>query len=222
MNTSSIDTVDTPAPLLDEARLGRNIVQLQTYCDEHGVALWPHTKTHKSAEIARRQLQAGARGLTAAKPTEAAAMLESAAERLLIAYPVLGPQKAQLVAELAGRCDVSVALDSFDIAHPLAAAAHARGTTVGILIELDVGLHRIGTQGIDDLLALAQRIAPLLGLEIQGVACYPGHLRKADELADGAHAVDNLLKEASQRSQAMALDPTASQRDPHPPHSSPT
>jgi D-serine deaminase-like pyridoxal phosphate-dependent protein len=166
------------------------------YCDEHAIALWPHTKTHKSIQIAQLQLDAGACGLTAAKLTEAEVMLGSAVERILIAYPIVGAEKARRVAELAGRCDVSVALDSVAIAEGLSDAARDRGTTVGVLVELDVGLRRVGIQTVDALVALAQRVDRMPGLELQGIACYPGHLRDPEELDEGLAGVEARLKAA--------------------------
>ena len=79
--------VETPVPVIDLDRLEANLADLQSYADEHGIALWPHAKTHKSPEIGRRQLEVGAAGLTVAKTGEAQLFQEAGAPRLLVHYP---------------------------------------------------------------------------------------------------------------------------------------
>jgi len=79
--------VETPVAVIDLDRLEANLTELQSYADAHGIALWPHTKTHKSPEIGRRQLELGAAGLTVAKTGEAQVFQEARAPRILVHYP---------------------------------------------------------------------------------------------------------------------------------------
>ena len=94
-----IADLDTPALLVDLPRLRRNIAAMQTLADQCGVALRPHTKTHKAPAIARMQVQAGARGITVAKVGEAEVMVAAGFTDLFIAYPLIGEQKYRRLEE---------------------------------------------------------------------------------------------------------------------------
>ena len=186
---------ETPAILVDVDLLDANIGALQGYCDEHGLALWPHAKTHKSAWIAARQLAVGASGLTVAKLSEAERLLSCGAERVLLAYPLIGAAKWSRAAEVAGRCDLSVMLDSVECATGLSETARHRGVEIGVLVELDVGLGRVGVVGVDAALALASEVERLPALRLRGIGCYPGHLREPGEIDAGTPEVAALLAE---------------------------
>src|SRR5579883_1290990 len=95
----------TPSLLVDRDRLRRNIQRMQAACDAHQTELWPHIKTHKSAQIARMQLEAGAAGLVCAKIGEAEAMLPSGVRRLFIAYPLVDPLQGPRLRALADSLD---------------------------------------------------------------------------------------------------------------------
>ena len=98
---------------------------LQAYCDEHGLALWPHTKTHKSPEIGLRQLELGAGGLTVAKTGEAQVFRDAGAPRILVHYPPFGQAKWERLAEVAGDVELTVAVDSLYPAEGLVGRAAA-------------------------------------------------------------------------------------------------
>src|SRR3954453_24262075 len=124
----------TPAVIIDLAIVQRNIAKLAAYGREHRLGIRPHTKTHKSARIARLQTDAGAVGLTVAKVGEADVMAQ-ATKDLFIAYPTLDPFRAPRVAQLAHRLTVGVGLDSAYAVDHTGQAASAAGTTVGILVD---------------------------------------------------------------------------------------
>src|SRR3989442_11302729 len=108
----SLDEVETPAAVVDLDRLEANLRRLQSYADSHKIALWPHTKTHKSPEIGLRQLALGAGGLTVAKTGEAEVFHEAGAPRVLVHYPPLGADKWDRLPPLAaGRLGLDLALD---------------------------------------------------------------------------------------------------------------
>src|SRR3954463_1678437 len=92
--------VETPVAVIDLDRVEANLARLQRYADAHGVALWPHTKTHKSPELAHRQLDVGAAGLTVAKSGEAEVLAEAGVSKLLLHYPPLGRDKWERLARL--------------------------------------------------------------------------------------------------------------------------
>jgi hypothetical protein len=142
-DVNELAQIATPALLVDEAVLNRNIAWMADYCRKHSIALRPHAKTHKSLEIARRQLAAGAFGLSVAKASEAEIMAETGA-KLLIAYPPITPSSLQTIDTLRQQVGVIVAVDSLEAVELLAANMSPDGTQVGVLVDIDLGLHRTG------------------------------------------------------------------------------
>src|SRR5688500_14457994 len=106
------EPLETPVPLVDVDRMERNIRRVADYARQHGLALRPHVKTHKSARVAAAQVAAGAPGLTCATPREAEVMQE-VSDDLLVAYPPVDPQRARRIAALTAN-RVTVALDSVE------------------------------------------------------------------------------------------------------------
>src|SRR5690348_10442959 len=92
--------LDTPCTLIAAEVVGRNLARIADYCQQHGIALRPHTKTHKSKRIAQMQLDAGAAGLTVAKPGEADVMSALGAE-VLVAYPSVTPASLKAIVNVA-------------------------------------------------------------------------------------------------------------------------
>jgi D-serine deaminase-like pyridoxal phosphate-dependent protein len=184
-----IADLDTPALLIDVDVMERNLCRVAAYAREHGLRLRPHTKTHKIPALGRRQVELGAAGLTVAKVGEAEVMAASGTPDLLVAYPVLGPRKLARLMALPPEMRITVALDSLEAGRELSQAAVAAKRKVGVLAEIDVGLGRVGVppeQGA----ALAQALAGLPGLEFEGIAFYPGHVKLMDEA--GARAIAGL------------------------------
>jgi len=176
-----VSEIDTPALIVDLDIFERNLRRVASYAAEHNLRLRPHTKTHKSLRIARRQLALGAAGLTVAKVSEAEVMLGAEPADLLVAYPVIGTHKLGRLAYLARRVLVTVALDSVFAARQLSAAAGAAGVSIGVLAEMDAGLGRVGVSPGSELLDLARAIESLPHLTFQGIAFYPGHIRDLGE-----------------------------------------
>jgi D-serine deaminase-like pyridoxal phosphate-dependent protein len=189
--------VETPVPVIDLDRLDANLTSLQAYVDTHEIELWPHTKTHKSPEIGRRQLELGAAGLTVAKTGEAEVFREAGAPRLLLHYPPLGADKWERLADIAASgVELTVAVDGLAPAEGLAAALARRSLRAELLVELDVGLHRTGQTTAAGALALAQELSGLPAVEVAGISCYPGHCRPEDPtLRERLREVDDLLRE---------------------------
>jgi D-serine deaminase-like pyridoxal phosphate-dependent protein len=176
----TIHELDTPALVIDLDIMERNLARVASYAKEHSLRLRPHTKTHKSPEIGRRQLDLGAAGLTVAKTTEGEVMLNSGTPDLLIAYPVVGPKKVARAVELAHRTYVTVALDSFECARTLSEAAQAAGVGIGVLVEFDAGLRRAGVPP-EDVLPLVKSVSSLPNILWEGLAFYPGHIKALDD-----------------------------------------
>src|SRR5437764_9735568 len=135
----------TPALILDRQVLVRNIATMAARLP--GPArLRPHAKSHKCAQIARLQLDAGAIGLTTATVWEAAALSRAGVPDLLIANEVVGGEKIEALAETARAARVTVAVDDAGNAGTLAAAAREAGSEIGVLVDVDVGMGRCGVR----------------------------------------------------------------------------
>jgi D-serine deaminase-like pyridoxal phosphate-dependent protein len=191
-----VPDLPTPAILIDGPTVRRNVARMADFAKAHGLRLRPHTKTHKSVMLGRMQVEHGAVGLTVAKAGEAEVMAE-AADDLLVAYPVVDARRCAALARLARDRTVRVAVDSTASADALSAAAQSAGSTIGVVVDLDVGLHRTGAQTPQDALALAQHVARRASLRLDGLMFYPGHVggpsgRQDEQLA----AVDGMLEES--------------------------
>jgi D-serine deaminase-like pyridoxal phosphate-dependent protein len=168
---------ETPIPLVDLDRLDRNLDRMAGYAARHRLTLRPHTKTHKSPRIAAEQIRRGAVGLTCATLLEAEVMAE-ASDNLLLAYPPVGTAKLHRLLSLPEESEITVAVDSVQVVEQLADAARQRGRTVGVFVELDLGMHRVGLSAAADAVELARLIAGRPPLVYRGIAFYPGHIRQ--------------------------------------------
>ena len=172
---TALNVVATPALVVNGTTVRRNVDHLATYAAAHDIGIRPHTKTHKSRLLARLQLDAGAIGLTIAKVGEAEQMMHES-DDLLLAYPAVDATRVKRLAELAHTKNIHVAIDSVFGMEALAAAASAVGSTIGILVDVDVGLGRTGVSTAAEALALAQFIDGTDGVRLDGIMCYPGHV----------------------------------------------
>jgi D-serine deaminase-like pyridoxal phosphate-dependent protein len=168
--------LETPAALVDVDRMKANLDSAGDYCRESGINYRPHAKTHKSALLAREQLNVGAVGLTVATPKEAE-VIAQVADDILVAYPPVGPHRLSRLMALPETVKLSVGLDSSDSLQSLGREACKRGRTVGVLIEVDVGLGRVGLTTIEGTLRLAAEAADTRGISYRGLLFYPGHIR---------------------------------------------
>jgi len=186
-------TVPTPALLCDLDLLTANIARMADLAATAGVALRPHVKSHKTALVARLQLEHGAVGLACAKLAEAEAVVDALAGGpdgdgggnardgrvgILLTSPLAGRPSADRAAALAGRCDLTVVADHPDGVDELAAAVRRTGGRLGVLCDVDVGLGRTGVVDPAGARAVARRITaagPVLSFG--GVQGYAGHLQ---------------------------------------------
>lgn len=185
MSDVTLDVLETPAAVVDLGRMENNLQRAAEYTSRHGLALRPHVKTHKSPLVAAEQLRLGAVGLTCATPREAEVMSQVGND-LLVAYPPVGAQRASRVARLAEQARITVALDSERAVVDIAAAARDAGTTVGVYVELDLGMHRVGVPGAAAAIGIARMVIAEPSLEYRGILFYPGHVREPVSEQDGA------------------------------------
>ena len=169
----TLDELETPFATVDLDAVARNVDAMQRYCDEHGLALRPHVKTHKLPEVAALQLRAGAVGLTCQKLGEAELMASHGCDDILITFPLLGGRKAERFAALAATVRMAVGADSAAVARFLSAALAERGATAGFLVDCDTGFGRTGVQHPREAAELAELVGGLPGLELAGLMTHP-------------------------------------------------
>jgi D-serine deaminase-like pyridoxal phosphate-dependent protein len=173
MLDTRVDELDTPALVVDLDRLEQNLGRWQRYCDDTGLANRPHMKTHKTVEIARRQVELGAVGITCQKLGEAEVMADAGIDDIVIPYNVIGDRKLERLAGLLESARVSVSADDASLLPGLARAAARAERELGVFVECDTGLGRAGAQTPDQAARLAAAIARTEGLTFAGLLTYP-------------------------------------------------
>ena len=168
-----IEELETPVPVVDLDILRANILRLQSYLDEHGIANRPHIKTHKIPEIAQMQMDAGAVGITCQKLSEAEVMADAGFRDIFLPYNIIGAAKLAKLMALAAKVTLSVTADSAFVTRGLSDAAHAAGLTLTVLVECDTGAQRCGVQSPQEAADLARLIARSPGLHFGGLMTYP-------------------------------------------------
>jgi len=188
--------LDTPALLIDLDAMERNVARMAEFLADKPASLRPHFKTHKCIELARRQLAAGAIGMTAAKVSEAEVLVEAGVcDDILIANQVVGRQKVDRLMRLTKRARMIVSVDSAENVAELAAAAKAAGVTPRVLVEVDVGMGRCGVRRIGEAVVLAQQVHRVDHLEFAGVTGWEGHATFIEEREErGATGRDAMAK----------------------------
>ena len=188
--------------LFDLDVMERNLVEMAAIAGDAGVALRPHTKTHKCPEIARMQVDHGARGITVAKLGEAEVMADADFDDLLVAYPIVGESKLRRLRSLTERAKVRVSLDSVEVAEGIGAVGLQLGNPVEVLVEVDTGLQRMGRPPGEPSAALVLDVARVPGVEVVGLLAHAGHAYRAgsgSELAAIAEREAAELLETAER-----------------------
>lgn len=165
---------DTPFVAVDMDVLEKNIEWLARLTKEAGVKLRPHTKTHKSTFIAKRQLEAGANGVTTATLGEAEVMAEAGIDDILIAFPIIGKKKLERFNRLLQKSDVIVALDDLIVAQGINDVGEANKKKLPVYIDVDTGLGRMGRSPEESVASILE-IAKLPYIEIKGLMSHTGH-----------------------------------------------
>jgi D-serine deaminase-like pyridoxal phosphate-dependent protein len=193
------DGVTTPALLLDLDVARRNIQKMADNFRELPASLRPHIKVHKSVELSRLMVDAGAVGIACATAWEAQVMAEGGIADVLVANQVVHPDKVRVVAETAREHRITVAVDDARNVEQLSRAAGEAGSELELLIEIDVGMARCGVRDKEEALPLAERVAELPHVRLRGMQGYEGHcmLEPDREIRlREAHAANDKLVEA--------------------------
>jgi 3-hydroxy-D-aspartate aldolase len=176
--------VDTPALIVDLDAFERNLRRMADAVGQAGVRLRPHAKTHKSPEVARRQMALGAVGVCCQKVAEAEVMVAGGMTDVLVTNEVAGSRKLARLAALARQARIGVCVDAAANIEEIERAAAAAETNIDILVEIDVGGRRCGVAPGAAAAELALRVAATKHLRFQGLQAYYGsaqHVREAAE-----------------------------------------
>ena len=200
--------VDTPALIVDLDAFERNLQRMSEFVRHAGIRLRPHSKTHKSPVIAARQMALGAVGVCCQKVSEAEVLVEGGIGDVFIANEVAGAGKLDRLAALALRARIAVCVDDIDNVAEIEAAAARAGASVDVLVEIDVGGRRCGTQPGAPAARIAEAVARSPHLRFAGLQAYHGsaqHVREARERsAQIARAVE-AVKETQAALKAVGL-----------------
>ena len=201
-------SLDTPTMVVDETLMHRNISEMQALANSFGVNMRPHIKTHKTPQIALLQIAAGAIGITCAKLGEAEVMAAAGVDDILIAYPIVGPEKMKRLVTLLDKARVIVALDSIEAAHLLSDAVSSAERMLDVYVEVDTGQHRAGVLAGKDAVQLGLELARMPGLNVVGVMSHEGHTHtvKADQIEAAARDAGERLVETAELLRLEGVD----------------
>ncbi|HYB93458.1 MAG TPA: alanine racemase [Vicinamibacterales bacterium] len=198
----SVDSLRTPAVLIDKAAALRNLDRMQAAANAGGIRLRPHTKTHKSPVIARWQIDRGATGICCAKLGEAEVFADAGFTDIRLPYPI-NPSNADRVVALLDRTRLSFIVDNLAVARQWSTEMTRAGRMVDVLIKVDVGFHRCGIDPDSrEALRMFKEIAELPGLTFRGLLSHAGqtyHAHSEDELRRMADAEARTLSDLAER-----------------------
>jgi D-serine deaminase-like pyridoxal phosphate-dependent protein len=190
--------VPTPALVIDEETLDRNIAAMAEFAHRARRSLRPHAKTHKSVVVARKQIEAGAIGICCATVPELQAMAEAGINGLLLTAAMQDPAKTGALLSVAKKTPITIAVDHVSQIRTLTGKLSADADPIGVIVDVDVGQKRTGVCGVADTIAIAKLVAEDKRLKFSGLQGYAGHVQHiADyvERAREAARVSTLLGE---------------------------
>jgi D-serine deaminase-like pyridoxal phosphate-dependent protein len=196
-----LEGVDTPALLVDAESFDRNLAMMAALAARGGIALRPHAKSHKTPVVAQRQIAAGAVGICCAKLGEAEVMVSGGVADVLITTPVVGRHKLERLARCAHLARMAVVVDSPANLAAVAEAIESAGTSLDVLIEVDVGQNRCGVRSAQEAIALADIAARCPRLTLRGLQGYNGAIQGVPVRAtrhDAASASLDILREVAE------------------------
>lgn len=192
--------IPSPAVIVDLDSTERNIERVAALTRKYGMQHRPHIKAHKSEYFARKQLEAGAIGVTVAKISEAETMVEHGIDDILIAYSIVGEEKLQRLKKLHETARIMTTVDSMEAAKGLASSGTPEHP-LSVLIEVDCGTHRGGRQPGEDILQFALQLRDFKPLQIEGIFTYNGdlyHTENTEQLRDLVARESRLLTETAE------------------------
>ncbi|HEY8505972.1 MAG TPA: DSD1 family PLP-dependent enzyme [Gemmataceae bacterium] len=178
------EELDTPQVLIDLDVADANLRRMFAAARRYGVAVRVHFKSLKCTGLAKHIAAAGADGFLCAKLSEAEVLADAGLTDILIANQVVGPLKLRRLAELAKRASLRVCVDDPDNVAAIGRAAGEAGATLGVLVEVDVGMRRCGVEPGGPVLELARHVARFPSLRFDGLQGYDGHLQQVRDPAE--------------------------------------
>lgn len=190
--TRTLNEIETPAFIVNEARTLDNIARFQAHCDARGLKLRPHIKTHKTIRFAKAQVEAGAVGINCQKIGEAEVMADGGLDDILITFNILGASKLARLRALAERVCLRVVADNGAVVSGLSETFATAPAPLKVLVECDTGAARCGVQSPGDAVALAEEISRSPGLIFEGLLTYPPVGGQTDVLTFMSEARESL------------------------------
>lgn len=199
------DSLPSPCILVEKKILERNIQQMQSRADANQVSLRPHTKTHKSIFVALQQIEGGARGLTAAKLSEAEVYVHQGFDDVRLAYILIGETKYERALALMQKARISFCVDTEEGARAASAFFAAAGAEAEVLLEVDTGYGRCGVRWDQrQSVKFAQFVDQLPGLKLAGILTHAGQSYKGP--ASDEESLTEALVRVSQEERDRMLD----------------
>jgi len=189
------EQISTPALIVDERVYEENKKQMAALLEGKKIKLRPHFKSHKCADIAREQIEAGAVGMTCAKLSEALDLVDAGIENILIANQITDKEKISRLVHLAGLCRLTVCVDSLENVRVISEYAKALGSTVHCLIEYDIGMERCGVTTHKEVISLAKAVNSLDGVSFEGIQAYAGHMSHELSVEARQRATDEKMED---------------------------
>jgi len=174
--------LDTPALLVDVDIMKNNLLWGQKKACSAGVKLRPHTKTHRTPSLAKKQLKLGAQGITVAKTGEAEVMAQEGIDDIFIANEIVGKIKLERICQLNERIKLAVGVDNIIQAKMISEKFAKSSKPIEVMIDVDTGDARTGVQPGEPVLELAKDIIQLPGIKIRGIYTHDGHSYSAKNI----------------------------------------
>ena len=206
---ASIDEIDTPALIVDLDAFERNLQKMALYVATTGVRLRAHAKTHKSSDVAKKQIAAGAVGQCVQKVGEAEALVHSGIQDVLVTNQIVGAEKLRRLAKLAHRATIGICFDDPAQIRAASEAAVSEGVHIDGYVEIDTGMLRCGVKPGAIAADLAQHITKADGLTFKGIQAYHGsaqHLPTAFERRTEIAKAIASVKETQDALKRIGLD----------------
>jgi D-serine deaminase-like pyridoxal phosphate-dependent protein len=190
-----VEELPTPAIVADADAIKTNLMLLAEYLNGRHCNLRPHFKSHKCVSLAQQQIACGnTTGITCAKVSEAEQLVSGGIVDVLIANQVIGRNKVSRVADLNRQAIVRVAVDSYEGIEQLSGAAQQAGVTIGVLVEVDIGMHRGGVRAGKPAIDLVEIISRTPAVRFDGLQGYEGHIVTVEDYQERKQLVAQAMK----------------------------
>lgn len=195
MLISPYSFLDTPVLLIDKKIMHENIEHMQKKANELGVALRPHTKTHKMAKVAKMQLDAGAQGITVAKVGEAEAMYKTGIRDIFIANEIIGEKKWKRIIDLTSAKNIIFGVDNAEIVKKIDSFFSKYNAIATVRVEVETGENRSGITSAEQMLDILKVLKKASHVKLDGIFSHEGHcynassIKKCEKLCEEAQRV---------------------------------